>query len=475
MTTALLNLLFLAQTQTPVPHDIPLPLPAPRELIVGVLIAMFLVHILFVNLMLGGTILTAFFQGRSILKNSADDDILAYEIAKTITVSKSMAVVMGVAPLLAINVIYTTYFYSANTLTGYVWIGIVPTAITAFLLLYLHKYTWHTAYMQQHRKRHHAIIMLALALLLCIPFVFLTNINLMLFPDKWAQVNGFFSAMFINSNVIPRFLHFFNASLAVTGLFLVWYVGLPSFKVEERFTDSSRADLKRRFYKLAAIATMLQFVVGPLVWLTLPHSMKMHGMNIVLVIGIIFAAIAMIFLGLEIKAKDEVIGSSFKPIVLLLSVTVLCMGTGRHMYREKMVLPHSLDIQARTASYVAARDAALELQKLEEASGGIVLDGEKLFTAACSTCHMVDKALSAPTLAEIGQVYKDNPQGIVTWAKAPGKKRQQFTQMPAMGHLGEQKLTAIADYILKATGNLSDATTPDENKPTTEPTAQPGN
>ena len=456
MPHSLLNLLDLAQMQTPVPHDIPLPLPAPRELIVGVLVAMFLVHILFVNLMLGGTILTAFFQGRSIFKGSNDDDILAYEIAKTITVSKSMAVVMGVAPLLAINVIYTVYFYSANAMTGYVWISLVPTAMTAFLLLYLHKYTWHSDFMQQHRKLHHAIVMLALALLLCVPFIFLTNINLMLFPDKWEQVNGFFSAMFINHNVIPRFLHFFNASLAVTGLFLVWYVGLPSFKVEERFTQTSRADLKRRFYKLATIFTLMQFVIGPLVWFTLPSIGISYGFGTVIVIGAVFGFIALGFLAKEINAKDEVIGASFKPIVLLLSVTVLCMGTGRHMYREKALIPHTGEMETQTKKYVNARDAALDLKKLNEAAGGNVLDGQKLFTEACATCHALDKVLAAPALMEVAKLYKDNPQGIVTWAKAPGRKRKEFNPMPSMAQVGDEKLTAIAQYILKATGNRRD-------------------
>lgn len=456
MTTSLLNLLILAQT--PFPHDIPLPLPTDRGLIVGVLIAMFLVHILFVNLMLGGTILTAFFQGRSILKGSTDDDILAYEIAKTITVSKSMAVVMGVAPLLAINVLYTLYFYSANALTGYVWISLVPIAMIAFLLLYLHKYTWHTPFMQAHRKLHHSIVLLALALLLCIPFIFLTNINLMLFPDKWSAVQGFFSAMFINSNVIPRFLHFFNASLAVTGLFLVWYVGRPAFDVEGRFTEASRADLKRRFYKLATIFTVFQFVIGPLVWITLPSIGRTDGFNVVIVIGATFAIIALGLLAREVNAKDEVIGASFKPIVLLLSVTVLCMGTGRHMYREKAVLPHSLEVQAKTASYVAARDAAFQLKQLNDAAGGVKLDGQALYTTVCATCHAMDKVLAAPALMEVGKVYKDNPKGIVTWAKNPGRKRTEFAPMPSMGHLGDERLTAIAEYILKATGNSSTGT-----------------
>tara|TARA_Y100001954_G_C15380391_1_gene393040 strand:- start:278 stop:559 length:282 start_codon:yes stop_codon:yes gene_type:complete len=69
----------------------------------------------------------------------------------------------------------------------------------------------------------------------------------------------------------------------------------------------------------------------------------------------------------------------------------------------------------------------------------------------------MDKVLAAPPLIDVAKTYKDNPQGIVTWAKAPGRKRKEFAPMPAMGHVGDEKLTAIAEYILKATGNSTEA------------------
>jgi cytochrome c len=133
--------LFIAlQSVTPVPKDLPLPLPLPEWLLVAILVVSFLVHILFVNLMVGGSILTLWSQIKG-LKNK-EYDILAHEIATTITVNKSMAVVMGIAPLLSINVLYTLYFYSANALTGLMWIAVIPLVTVAFLLTYLHKYTW---------------------------------------------------------------------------------------------------------------------------------------------------------------------------------------------------------------------------------------------------------------------------------------------------------------------------------------------
>lgn len=124
----------------PVPRDIPLDMPLPEWLLVALLILSFLMHILFVNLMLGGTLLTFWAERKG--KENKDYDTLAQEIAKTITVNKSIAVVLGVAPLLSINTLYTVYFYSANALTGKFWISLVPLITVIFLLLYWHKYSW---------------------------------------------------------------------------------------------------------------------------------------------------------------------------------------------------------------------------------------------------------------------------------------------------------------------------------------------
>ena len=61
----------------------------------------------------------------------------------------------------------------------------------------------------------------------------------------------------------------------------------------------------------------------------------------------------------------------------------------------------------------------------------------------------MEKATSAPSLVEIHSLFKDNPAGIVSWAKAPGKKRAQYGQMPPMAHLGDDNLALIAAYMLE--------------------------
>ena len=64
-------------------------------------------------------------------------------------------------------------------------------------------------------------------------------------------------------------------------------------------------------------------------------------------------------------------------------------------------------------------------------------------------CHARDERLIGPPLTEIANIYAGNPDGIVTWAMAPGKKRDGFPQMPPFEVLGKEKLRHVADYILQ--------------------------
>ena len=210
---------MLLKISTPLPKDIPLELPLPEWLLVGLLVFAFLAHIVFINLMLGGSILTLWSQIKG-LKNK-EYDTFAHEIAKTITVNKSMAVVLGVAPLLCINTLYTIYFYSANALTGFVWILIIPLVIIAFLLTYLHKFSWES--MENNKRLHISIMAAAVGVFLFIPLIFLTNVNLMMFPEKWGTVHGFLEALVL-PNVFPRYFEFLGACLKLSSRRNLYFV-----------------------------------------------------------------------------------------------------------------------------------------------------------------------------------------------------------------------------------------------------------
>lgn len=441
------SLLLPMFAEIPVPRDLPLPLPLPEIALKVVLVVTFLVHILFVNLMVGGSFMV--FALELLGLKQPRFDALAHKIAATVTVNKSMAVVMGIGPLLCINLLYTVQWYSANALTGHAWLLIIPSIIVAFLLTYLHKYTWERWEHGRAKQWHLAIGGVAALFFLFIPLIFLSNINLMLFPNEWEKVRGFFSSLLIG-NVFPRHWHFMLASIALTGLFLVGWLGRKGATLDD-IPGFTKPELRRLFYRAGFLATLGQFVVGPIVLLTLPSVGLSAQLYKVIFSGI---AIGLVVLGLlrkEINRSDDKIGGLYVPIWIIFSVLILSMGSGRHIYRETALAGHKASIQERTASY---QKVLSDFNADLAAKGGVEETGESLF-ANCAACHAKDKVLVGPPLTEIAQVYKGNPDGIVTWAKGPGKKRPAMPPMPAMGHLGEANLRKIAEYMLSTGGTAA--------------------
>ena len=431
---------------TPIPRDIPLPLPADSVFLQILLIVSFVAHILFVNLMVGGSLLVFFYQLRGLRKPVYD--ALAHEIARTLTVNKSLAVVLGVAPLLLINVLYTVYFYTANALTGVAWILIIPLVAIAFLLLYLHKYSWER--MAHLRGLHIGIMGFVVMLFLFIPLIFLANINLMLFPNHWGTIKGFVSALTLPS-IFPRYIHFLSASLILTSLFGVYYFGRAGFPVEERLAPLTRPQLRREFYSIAFLVSIAQFIIGPLVMITLPAAGKSGTMMAIILLGA-FNAIPAVWLMWKELARPEPHGRFVLPILVILCATVLAMAMGRHAYRETALANHKQEMAAATALWESA-----SLQAAYDVEHGLVRvkgpgkPGQSDFEANCMACHALDTQLVGPPLREIATIYNGKPEGIAAWAMAPGKKRADFPQMPGFERLGEEKLRQIAEYILKAT------------------------
>ena len=92
--------------------------------------------------------------------------------------------------------------------------------------------------------------------------------------------------------------------------------------------------------------------------------------------------------------------------------------------------------------------AAAALTELPAATEQALANPQPLFEATCGSCHSFTTK-TAPTLAEIHDLYANDQAKVVEWAKAPMKKREKFEPMPSFAHLGEARLQALARYMLQ--------------------------
>jgi len=418
-----------------IPINIPLPLPAPLFLLKFVLVSFFLIHILFINFMIGGTFWSVFL--RMLGKEDRFYERLAREINSTVTVNKSIAVVIGVAPLLAISLVYTNFFYPANNITAGWWLSIIWLVALAFVALYVYKYTWDSPRFSLTFK--YAWGLLACAIFTFVPFIFLSNINLMLYPDQWKNIYSFWQAIWV-PNVIPRYLHFMNASFAITGFFAFGYFHYKAKKFPADAAFYQRA--QGLGMKWALYATILQVVFGVLNYGTLPVVAYSWWVLILILITVLFAGLVIFLLALKLYA-----GKNINPhwIFAVILIIVSLMATMRHFVRENALAGPQKILANKTQVY---RDQLAAFMKTYSPDGATKVTGEFIFQSYCTSCHAINKKIVGPPMTYAIGKYKTDPAAMIQFVNNPQKINPDFPVMPKPPISGTE-VEMVVDYLLK--------------------------
>ncbi len=206
--------MILAQT-VPTPGYDWLTLPAPASLLEGLFLLTFWIHMIFVGLSLGGSLILA---GRSFLFLAKRDTIetLDRKMVRAIPPILSVTITTGIAPLLFVQTLYGHFSYSSNIFLGYFWLGSLVLLLAGFICLYLAGWLWDWQ-----------ISLPALAALpvcfLGILYIFTNNALLTIQPDHWLEFHRHTSIIHVKDAItIPRLLHNIAYPIMFGGLFLAW-------------------------------------------------------------------------------------------------------------------------------------------------------------------------------------------------------------------------------------------------------------
>ncbi|HXK62076.1 MAG TPA: cytochrome c, partial [Acidobacteriota bacterium] len=344
--------------------------------------------------------------------------------------------------LLTISVLYTAQFYSSSTLLGHAWLMVIPLVILAFLFAYAHKYSW--TRLEGSKGFHLTLGGVACVLFLSVPLIFLTNINLMLYPEHWKSVHSFWNALWL-PNVLPRYFHFLMATLALTGLFFVYYFGRKGEDLNSGNLKST--DVVRSFYGIALGATSAQVLAGLLVFLTLPAHVV--SLSLILLLGLVLALVPVALLWLWREVTAEVPGRRFARIVLLLTSVVVLMVLARHEIRETAVAPHRALVMAKTAEYQRRLVEAHDYLLIPGGLGGAPASpGSLVFDRRCASCHAFDRRLVGPPMNEALTPYRGNPRDLMNWIVRPGRRRPEYPPMPPQ-EIPQDELQQLVEFVLQ--------------------------
>ncbi len=278
------------------------------------LLLTFVLHILFMNVMVGSAVIAL---AGVVRKKSHNGVKLSENLAGKIPFITAFTVNLGVAPLLFIQVLYGNFIYVSSILMGVFWLSVVVILVIAYYSLYIFKMKFHSlGYMRI------LFMGIAVAVLLIIGFIFTNNMTLMLHPEKWS---GYFSrpdGTMLNLSdptLVPRYLHFMTASIAVGGLFVSI---LGHFKMKrDPLTGSA---MKKTGLKYFFHGTLVQMFIGIVFLVTLPREImsEFMGGNL-LYTGTLLTGIALGVISLMAAAKSRLGLTTATTVLAVISMAVV--------------------------------------------------------------------------------------------------------------------------------------------------------
>jgi hypothetical protein len=292
---------------TPViPLADPLPQPAPPGLLWALLQLVFLLHLVAMNVVLGGSVLALHWRFSRRAEGAPQRAALLAFFAKALPVAVAAAVTLGVASLLFVQVLYGRLFFTSSILMAWFWLAIVPLVILAYSGAYLLAFRGEAL-----GGRARGVAGLVALLFATVAFVQVSNATRALRPDTFLEAYRA-SGRGLTLNLAdptfwPRYLHVLLGAVAVAAL------GAALFGVLRRGQDPGLgAWAIRRGTTVFGVATAANVFVGMLFLLAQPKpvlirlvggdawAMTLLALGILL--GIAAAGLALLALG----AKDAV-------------------------------------------------------------------------------------------------------------------------------------------------------------------------
>lgn len=315
-----------------VPAPDPIAQPAPTWLLWTLLLVTFLLHVLPMNLLLGGSIigaLTGVHGGGDAPHRAA----LLKRLRRGLPVIVAAAVTFGVAPLLFLQVLYGRLFFASSVTMAGFWLAVIPLLIAAYYGAYVLAYRGDRLAPGTSR----ALLAAIAAIFVAIGFIYSNNMSLMLRPDVVRQLYAA-SGDGLQLNVadptfVPRFLHFLLSAIAVAG------AGIVTLGLADRRGNAGFALWAiRRGATWCAGATALNLIVGFWWMLALPRPTLLDFMSrnpvatVVVFLGVASGLVTLVLAVITSRAAEPV-RPALGALASLL-ITVVLMVVTRDQVRE---------------------------------------------------------------------------------------------------------------------------------------------
>jgi hypothetical protein len=311
-------------------------LPGPPWLFHVLLVFTFFLHMLFMNLTLGGTLLAWFCHLRAGGRSDGPHGALAGRMMAVNTFAISLTITTGVAPLLFIQLLYQQYFYSGTILLGWIWFAVIWLLIGGYYATYLYKFKGAP------KRGAGGGLWLGVS---AISFLLIAMIHVAAHlvhvqPALWEQFAAGPWSVLADPTYWPRLFHFIFAGIAFSALVIAWWAAR---RASEGTEVELNTGIARIGWSWALWSTAAQMIDGFILLFVLPREVLIELMrggaatlvpltlSIVLGIGLL----VMLARSIDPVEKRRLIGGTLGALTL----TVAVMSVTRHQIRSLYLAP----------------------------------------------------------------------------------------------------------------------------------------
>ena len=404
--------------------------PLPREWMQGLLFITFSLHILFVLMTVGTAVLALFYFVLGSRPEKPDEVQPDYTILRPFLSLKSLAVVLGLAPLLLIQVGFSVPFFNSVGIFAPYWMLIIVFLIASFLSFDA----------LGHKLCVHKVLRIPLGLIGLLTLLAVTGIFVLILltaenPDWWDSIiqNGYRVRGSFAGQWLMRYLHVIGASV-VFGAFFHYF-----------FTTRDNTTKKRSFSKWVMAGILFQFAGGTLLLLFRRPDVIIIAL---LIPGIAAAAYVVWRLFSAATAGSMLKLRLIAPLLIIILISMLSI---RQHFQNMTFLPFVRDATVNSSAYQQ------QLQRYQDDAVGrymndiklVYNNGPTIFSQSCSFCHGDNGNGKGPEAANLSippedvSAIRSDRQYLYTRLAGgvPG------TSMPYFTIFDRDKLDGLIDYL----------------------------
>ena len=410
----------------------------------------------YLSVLTGSLIFSIYFKKQAEKKNNPHAYRFSKELVDLVTFNKSVAVALGIVPLLSSSFGYAQLLHLSNfEVSNYLLLSALL-LLAAIVMIFTFKYSFHfkdifkvadekgigssefekeqiNKYSVNTNSMNRKAGKIALYATIFAVYFYVGAVQLAIDSERWTAGTNVFSIVFSLSTVV-NFLQFFVGSLALTSIVVLYKYFRPNSDVKgegEYFDYIKKFSLSNSL--ILTIAFPLMIALGTVVKTKLALSFMVFAYAIAAILLLLFVSSLIYFMLKENHLK-------YNLAVLFLYVVVFALLIIKDQYAfDTSTQKHFAVLAANYTEYETNLKADLGI--------GPAISGADIYNGRCIACHNFDKKVVGPPYNETLPKYEGKKADLVKYILSPVKINPAYPAMPNQG-LKPKEAEAIADYIL---------------------------